>query len=141
MAASGVMPKYTACSRDAVCVNSLFFWRVHKVEPKDHLFFVRQNDVESVSIIPALWLVDAAVETLKRLSGWGRLRKCKQRRQSNQRRKGGQRGRRLLSVLRHIKKRNTISGGSETFGRVVRARRGSETIPLPKSRIIRHNSG
>jgi hypothetical protein len=46
--------------RDAICVNSLFFWRVYKVEPKNHLFSVWQNDVEAVSVIPALRLVDAA---------------------------------------------------------------------------------
>jgi hypothetical protein len=54
---------------DAVCVNPLLLRRVHKVEPKNHLFPVWQNDVEAVSVIPALWLVDAAVETLKRSSG------------------------------------------------------------------------
>jgi hypothetical protein len=54
--------------RDAVCVNSLFFWRVYKVEPKNHLFSVWQNDVEAVSVVPALRFVDAAVETLKRSS-------------------------------------------------------------------------
>jgi hypothetical protein len=37
---------------------------------------VWQNDVEAVSVIPALRLVDAAVETLKRSSGRRVLREC-----------------------------------------------------------------
>jgi len=32
--------------RDAVCVNSLFFWRVYKVEPKNQLFLVWLDDVD-----------------------------------------------------------------------------------------------
>jgi hypothetical protein len=40
---------------------------------------VSTNDVEGVSVIPALRLVNAAVEPLERLSGWGGLRKRKQR--------------------------------------------------------------
>jgi hypothetical protein len=58
--------------RDAVCVNSLLFRRVHQVEPKNHLFLVWQNDVEAVSVIPALRFVDAAVERLK-WSSWRRV--------------------------------------------------------------------
>jgi hypothetical protein len=59
---------------DAVCVNALLFRRVHKVEPKNHLFPIWQNDVEAVSVISALRLVDAAVERLKRSSGRRGLR-------------------------------------------------------------------
>jgi hypothetical protein len=60
---------------DAVCVNALLLRRVHKVQPKNHLFFIWQNDVEAVAVIPALRLIGAAVEPLEGLSGWGGLRK------------------------------------------------------------------
>jgi hypothetical protein len=45
---------------DAVCVNSLFFWRVYKVEPKNQLFLVWQDDVEGIPVVPPLWLIGAA---------------------------------------------------------------------------------
>jgi hypothetical protein len=49
--------------RDAVCVNSLFFWRVYKVEPKNQLFLVWQDDVERIPVVPPLRLIDAATLT------------------------------------------------------------------------------
>jgi hypothetical protein len=60
---------------EAVCVNSLFFRRVYKVEPKNHLFLVWQDDVERIAVVPPLRLIGAPVEPLERLSGWGGLRK------------------------------------------------------------------
>jgi hypothetical protein len=64
---------------DAVCVNALLLRRVHKVEPKNDLFAVWQNDVKAVSVIPALRLVDATLERLKRSSGRRVLREREQR--------------------------------------------------------------
>jgi hypothetical protein len=67
-------PKICGLLRDAVCVNSLFFWRVYKVEPKNQLRLVWQSDVERIAVVPPLRLIGAAVEPLERLSGWGVLR-------------------------------------------------------------------
>src|SRR4030095_57044 len=39
----------------------------------------------SCLLVPSLWLVNAVVEAVKSAERWGGLRKCHQRRQSNQR--------------------------------------------------------
>jgi hypothetical protein len=53
-AALGADSEIRGLLRDAVCVNSLFFWRVYKVEPKNQLFLVWQDDVERIPVVPPL---------------------------------------------------------------------------------------
>jgi hypothetical protein len=86
---------------DAVCVNALLLRRVYKVEPKNHLLLVWQHDVERIPVVPPLRLISAAIEALERLSGWGGLRKGKQRRQSNQRKEAPARPQTIVCVSPH----------------------------------------
>jgi hypothetical protein len=90
-----------------------------------------QNDVEAVSVIPALRLVDATVETLKWSSG---RRVLREREQRNEQRCEG----RNANCHGFVKESTGYwRGASVNFP----ARRGrKKIIPLPKCRMIRHNS-
>ena len=65
--------------RDAGCVNALLLWSVHEIQPKNYFLLVGQNNMEAIPVIPTLRLVNAAIESLKRVCGRRGLPECDQR--------------------------------------------------------------
>ena len=49
---------------NALSINALFLWRVHKIQPENNFLFVGQNDMKRVAVIPPLGLINAAVQPL-----------------------------------------------------------------------------
>src|SRR5205823_10054898 len=54
---------------NTLCINALFLWRIDKIKSENQLFLIRQDHVERITVVPALGLIHAAVDSLKRLCG------------------------------------------------------------------------
>src|SRR5207244_2908730 len=52
---------------DTICVSALLLWRIDKIKSENQLLLIWQDDMKRIAVIPTLGLINAGVDSLKRL--------------------------------------------------------------------------